>query len=96
MQYLWGYLGIINLIAVILALLDKRAANRRRRRVKERTLLLVSFLGGSIAMLLTMLSIRHKTKKAKFMLGIPVIIALQLIAAAAIFWWKGTGLINAL
>ncbi|NLT39946.1 MAG: DUF1294 domain-containing protein, partial [Clostridiales bacterium] len=85
MQYLWGYLGIINLIAVILALLDKRAANRRRRRVKERTLLLVSFLGGSIAMLLTMLSIRHKTKKAKFMLGIPVIIALQLIAAAAIF-----------
>ena len=54
-------------------------------RVRESTLLIVSALGGSIAMLLTMLLIRHKTRKPKFMLGIPLIIILQ-IAAAVLVW----------
>jgi uncharacterized membrane protein YsdA (DUF1294 family) len=46
--------------------------------VRENTLLLVAVLGGSVAMLLTMHIIRHKTKHAKFMAGIPVIIAVQI------------------
>ena len=37
-------------------------------------------------MLITMRLIRHKTRKKKFMIGIPVILILQLAAAAAIFW----------
>jgi uncharacterized membrane protein YsdA (DUF1294 family) len=36
-------------------------------------------------MFATMLIIRHKTKHVKFMLGIPVIMILQAIAAFAIF-----------
>lgn len=35
-------------------------------------------------MLITMKLIRHKTRKAKFMVGIPVILALQLLLAAAL------------
>jgi len=46
--------------------------------VRESTLLLVAALGGSAAMLMTMLLIRHKTKHAKFMVGLPVIIAIQI------------------
>ncbi len=88
MQYVWSYLGIISLIAVILTLHDKRAAKRHHWRVTEKTLLLVSALGGSVAMLLTMQAIRHKTKHAKFMVGIPVIIFLQIAATAAILWWR--------
>ena len=53
-------------------------------RVPEAGLLLLSALGGSVAMLLTMLLIRHKTKKAKFMVGIPFIIVLQIAAVVAI------------
>lgn len=53
-------------------------------RVPEATLLLLSALGGSIAMLLTMLLVRHKTKKAKFMVGIPLILILQIAAVVAV------------
>ena len=89
LPYLIVYLIIISLLAVFLTLRDKRAAKRQRWRVKESTLLIVSALGGSIAMLLTMWTIRHKTKHAKFMIGIPVILALQI--TALILWWQAKG-----
>ena len=79
MKFLIIYLIIINLIAVIITFHDKRAAVKGTWRVKENTLLLISALGGSPAMLLTMLLIRHKTRKAKFMVGIPLILIAELI-----------------
>ena len=90
MPYIYIYFAAINLAAIILALHDKSAARRRKWRVKESTLLLVSAFGGSIAMLLTMRIIRHKTQHKKFMIGVPVIIVLQTIAAisvAALFYF---------
>ncbi len=89
MQYLTIYLGIVSLIAAVLTLHDKHAAIKHAWRVKEHTLLIVSALGGSVAMLLTMLAIRHKTKHAKFMAGIPVIIVLQISAVLAVLHWRG-------
>ena len=86
-NYFYLYLSIINIIAVILTLYDKRAAKKRSWRIKERTLLFVSALGGSVAMLFTILIIRHKTKHAKFMAGIPVIIILQIAAVLAVMYW---------
>ena len=88
MQYLSLYLGVVSVIAIILTLHDKHAAKKRNWRVKERTLLIVSALGGSVAMLLTMLAVRHKTKHAKFMVGIPVFIALQIAAVLAVLHWR--------
>ena len=88
MQIIWIYLGIINLVAVILTLSDKRAAQRNRWRVKEQTLILISAVGGSVAMLIIMRLIRHKTKRAKFMIGIPVIIILQVAAVGLYLWWR--------
>ena len=81
------YLAVISLVAIIMTLYDKHAARNRKRRVAESTLILVSVLGGSVAMLLTMRYIRHKTKHATFMVGIPVIIVLQIVAAV-FAWWK--------
>jgi len=72
-------------MAIILTLYDKSAARRHKRRVRESTLLIIAALGGSVTMLLTMHIIRHKTKHAEFMVGIPVIIALQ-IAFAVTAW----------
>ena len=88
MIYFAIYLAAISLLAVIITMHDKRSAQRHKWRVRESTLLLMAALGGSVAMLLTMLLIRHKTKHAKFMMGIPVIIALQ-IAAAVLIIMKG-------
>ncbi len=74
-----GYLLIISVVAVCVTVYDKWAAKRRpKERTRESTLLLISALGGSIAMLLTMLGIRHKTKHVKFMLGIPLILIAQI------------------
>lgn len=79
------YLILINLIAVIVTIYDKLCAVRRRWRVKESTLLLLSALGGSISMYITMLLIRHKTRHIKFMLGIPLILIFQLLIAFLIW-----------
>ena len=79
------YLILINLIAVIVTIYDKLCAVRRRWRVKESTLLLLSALCGSICMYITMLLIRHKTRHIKFMLGIPLILIVQLIIAFLIW-----------
>lgn len=81
MKYLYIYLAVINIFAIILTIYDKSAAVHDRWRVRERTLMLVSALGGSVGMFMTMLIIRHKTRKPLFMIGIPVIFILELIAA---------------
>lgn len=77
------YWAIISLIAVIVTVYDKIAAKKApKHRTPEKTLLLLSALGGSAAMYITMQLIRHKTKHGKFMIGIPVIMVLQ----AGIIW----------
>lgn len=72
------YVLFINVLSVIVCVYDKNAARRKKRRIRERTLFLLCFLGGSPAMYLTMLAIRHKTKHKSFMIGIPLIMLLQI------------------
>jgi len=81
------YLAVISMFSIYITAHDKHAAQRGAWRVKERTLLLVSALGGSIAMLATMRVIRHKTKHIKFMYGIPAIILIQ-IALTGLYIWR--------
>lgn len=74
-----AYIAIISLISIVVCIYDKKISrkNRVELRTPEKTLLLLSALGGSIAMFVTMLIIRHKTKHVKFMLGIPLIMIIQ-------------------
>ncbi len=84
--FLIGYLAAISLVSIVVCIYDKFAAKHNpRHRTREATLLLLSALGGSVAMFITMQIIRHKTKHVKFMLGIPVIMILQ--AALVAFLW---------
>ena len=77
-KYLIIWLAAISVASVIVCLYDKFAAKHNpKHRTREATLLLLSALGGSLAMFLTMQIIRHKTKHLKFMLGIPLILAAQ-------------------
>ncbi len=77
MIYYLIYFAAISLVSVIITVYDKKAAKSGKRRIRESTLLLLSALGGSLAMYITMKKIRHKTKHKKFMIGIPVIMILQ-------------------
>ena len=74
------YTAVLSLLSVIFCLYDKIAAKKYpKNRVPEKTLFSLSVLGGGCAMLACMLLIHHKTKHKRFMIGIPLIIALQAI-----------------
>ena len=82
-----AYFAIISLISVIVCIYDKKISkkNRVELRVPEKRLMFLSFIGGGAAMYLTMLFIRHKTKHVKFMLGIPLMIALHAVIVYLLF-----------
>ncbi len=86
MYLLFLYLIIINILAVVFTVSDKLRAIKHKRRISEFTLMTLAVLGGSVAMLITMLIIRHKTRHLKFMLGIPIIILIQLVIV--FFVWR--------
>ncbi len=87
MKYFLIYLLAISIISVIVCCYDKLAAKRGWRRTPEKTLMLLSVLGGAVAMYITMQIIRHKTRHNKFMVGLPLIILLQ-IAIILLFYFK--------
>lgn len=78
------YLLLINLFGFILALSDKNRAIKKKQRIRERTLLGFAVLGGGVGLLLAMLIANHKTRKNKFMIGVPLITVIHFIAAALI------------
>ena len=57
--------------------IDKWKAKNFRYRIPEKTLLLIAILGGSIGSFIGMQIFRHKTKHARFAIGIPAIILIQ-------------------
>ena len=61
MKYFLLYLLLINAVAFVLMLVDKRKAIKNRWRIPERTLNLSAAFGGSICALLGMYTYRHKT-----------------------------------
>ena len=88
LKILLTYLAVISLISVIVCIYDKKISrkNRVQLRIPEKTLLFLSLIGGSVAMYVTMMLVRHKTKHVKFMLGIPLIIILQIAIALAVIY----------
>ncbi len=78
------YIVVANIAAIAVTIHDKKAARKHQRRVPERTLLITAALSGCVSMYITMKIIHHKTKHPKFMLGIPAIFVLEVIASVAI------------
>lgn len=82
MKLLLVYLFIINAVGFALMLTDKYKAKKNLWRIPEATLIGVAAIGGSLGCLAGMRAVRHKTKHLKFTLGIPVILAIQVM----LFW----------
>jgi len=75
------YLAAINLAALIAMGTDKFRARNGSRRIPERTLFLLAWAGGSVGAIAGMFMFRHKTKHRSFRIGLPAILALQLLLA---------------
>lgn len=73
----WLMLGL-NLLALSACGRDKSLARRQKRRIPERTLLLLAALGGAAGMLLGMYLFRHKTRHRKFTILVPLFLLVQI------------------
>lgn len=81
-----AYFAAINLVAFIAFGVDKRRAIKDKWRIRERTLLFLAALGGSLGALAGMRLFHHKTLKKKFSVVVPAILFLQLLAAACVWY----------
>lgn len=79
MQIILLLLGTLNLWGILIMAYDKRRAKRGQWRVQEKTLFLIAVCGGSLGILAGMVLFHHKTKHAKFVFGVPLVIALQVL-----------------
>ena len=75
------YFMIINLTTFILFAIDKKRSKTNKWRIPEARLLIFSFIGGGIGGFIGMMIFRHKTKKPKFTIGMPILIILNILAA---------------
>ncbi len=79
MKFFLLYLLIVNAGSFVLMLIDKYKAKNHLWRIPESTLILSAAIGGSIGALTGMYLVRHKTKRPKFTIGVPIILVIQLI-----------------
>lgn len=87
MNYLFGYLFLINIVSGIIFWSDKRKAIQSKRRIKERNLHFYELLGGVFSILLLMYQIRHKNQKKDYFL-ITYLIALVWIGLVSFVVFK--------
>lgn len=89
----WGvlacWLAVINVVTFLIFGLDKWKAKRKAhheatRRVPEKTLFLLSAIGGSIGALIGMKAFHHKTLHKSFRFGVPAILILQIVVTAGL------------
>ncbi len=74
-----AYLVIVNIIGFVAMGSDKKRAIKDLRRIPEKTLFLLSIIGGSIGTLAGMYAFRHKTKHWYFVIGMPAILIVQVV-----------------
>ncbi len=86
MKPLLVYLLLINAAGFGLMLADKIRAQKNKWRIPELTLIAVAVLGGSLGSLAGMRLFHHKTRHPKFYIGLPVVLAVQIVLGIAIYF----------
>lgn len=73
------YLLVINILGFFAMGIDKYKAKMESWRIPENTLFSFCFLGGGIGTIVGIYVFRHKTKKKKFTVGMPLILVLEIL-----------------
>ena len=90
LKYIIIYLLIINFIGVVTMLIDKYKAQKGFWRTPEKTIFIITLLGGGIGTISGMYLFRHKTKKLKFTIGLPTILISEIFIVVyflLFYWW---------
>ncbi len=77
-EFISVYLLSMNLISFLAMYIDKKKAKKGKWRISEWTLFMLVILGGGVGGIAGMKLFRHKTKKAKFYIGFPAILIIQI------------------
>lgn len=78
-DFLFIYLILINVLCFILFYIDKRRARNKEWRISEAFLFGASFLGGAFGSIIGMKTFHHKTKKKRFIIGLPILFIFNII-----------------
>ncbi|MGO4888663.1 DUF1294 domain-containing protein [Anaerobacillus sp. MEB173] len=82
--FLFTYIVIVNGICIGIMGVDKAKAKKGQWRISEATMFIWALLGGAAGIYLGMKLYRHKTKKLKFKLFMPLLSVVQLVFIAII------------
>lgn len=75
-----AYLIIISIIGYAIMWFDKIQSKNKGNRIPENTLFLIALIGGALGIYLGMKApIYHKASKAKFRIGIPLLIIFNVV-----------------
>lgn len=81
------YFILINIIGFLIMYIDKQKAKKGKWRIPEKTLFIITALGGGIGTIAGMCTFRHKTQKVAFVVGFPVITILEIICIIYFKFW---------
>lgn len=84
-QILYLYIIAINIVSFFFFGLDKLKSQLNSRRVSEKTLWILSIIGGSAGALFGMYFFRHKTKKTSFQIVLAMILLIQILIVLYLF-----------
>ena len=79
------YLAVMNIVGFAAMGIDKQKAKKQGWRIPEKTLFLLSILGGSLGSWAGMYAFRHKTKHWYFIVFMPLIFLIHVVLGILIF-----------
>ena len=86
-DYIYYYLLAVNILAFVLFGADKQKARRNAWRIPEKTLILSAcHRWQRLELSWACVLFHHKTRKAKFAIGVPVILLVQIGAMCLVQW----------
>lgn len=73
-------IAAVNCLGILVTYIDKKNARFYINRVPNWVLMAIGVCGGAAGMLLAMKVLRHKTRYKRFMIGLPILIVLHVLA----------------
>ncbi len=81
------YLFVANVVTFVIFGIDKHKAIKHEWRIPEGSLMGFAALGGALGALLGMKFYRHKTRHAKFTVGVPLILVTHIFLLIMLYMY---------